>query len=150
MGGKKIETQPHLLVVDDEPDIREMIARHFRYLGFQVSTASNGKEALSLMSKMKTDIVISDIMMPVMNGVELLSVIRKEHPLIRVIMITGYVTLENAITCMRYGAETCVFKPLEDMSKLEAWVTEAVRKLNHWNAIFKELADAGNKQDSEN
>ena len=58
---------------------------------------------------------------------------------IRVIMITGYVTLENALACMRNRAETCVFKPLNDLGELEEAVASALKHLNRWQQKLSEL-----------
>ena len=128
-----------ILVVDDEEQIRDMLARHFRYLGYEVDTAENGKDALAKLDEDRTDIVISDIMMPEMNGVDLLYHLRRDHPMVRAIMITGYVTLENAMGCMRNGAETCVFKPIEDLSNLETAVDQVVSRINNWHGILRDL-----------
>lgn len=128
-----------LLIVDDESEIREMLARHFQILGYRTATASNGKEALEYLSVNKTDVVISDILMPEIDGVELLKQIRSEYPMVHVIMITGYVTLENALSCMRYQADTCIFKPLEDLSELENAVKNAFQAIDTWKLKFKEL-----------
>ncbi len=136
----------HILVVDDEQDIREMVCRHLRFLGYSVSMAGNGKEALDKLAGEKFDIVISDIMMPVMDGVELLRNIRKDHPMTRTIMITGYVTLENALACMRYGADTCIFKPLDDLSLIENAVKDAIRRIQHWCGILKQLTEKGKNE----
>lgn len=128
-----------ILVVDDEAEIREMLARHFRFLGYSVETAANGREAIARLEETRTDIVISDIMMPQMNGVELLAHIREEYPMTHAIMITGYVTLDNAMNCMRLGADTMIFKPLEDMSQLEQAVGRAVARIQHWLQLLTDL-----------
>ncbi len=128
-----------ILVVDDEKEIREMLSRHFRFLGYDVEIAGNGKEALEMMEKIRCDIVISDIRMPVMDGVELLRQIQSEHPMTHVLMITGYVTLENVLSCIRHGAKTCVFKPLEDMKELEEAVSGAVHEIQRWQEKLKLL-----------
>jgi len=128
-----------ILIVDDELEIREMLTRHFRLLGYQVATAENGEEALAFLGEHKVDVVISDIRMPVMDGVALLKRIRNEYPMIRVVMITGYVTLENALACMRYQADTCIFKPLEDLSELEKAVENGVQMIETWKRKFREL-----------
>lgn len=128
-----------LLIVDDEADIREMLARHFRFLGLSVSTAENGREALEILRREKTDIVISDIMMPEMNGIELLRALRAEYPMVHSIMITGYVTLDNALACMRLGADTLIFKPLEDLKLLEDAVSKSAADLRHWVDLLKKL-----------
>ncbi|MDY0164483.1 response regulator [Desulfobotulus sp.] len=128
-----------LLIVDDEPEIRDMLYRHFRLLGYEVSTAGNGLEALAVLREKRMDAVISDIQMPEMDGVSLLREIRRQYPMIRVIMITGHVTLENALACMRNQADTCVFKPLTDMGELEDAVHTAMAALARWNRKFREL-----------
>lgn len=130
---------PTLLIVDDEEEIREMLSRHFRYLGFEVDLASNGREALAKLANKKVDILISDIMMPEMNGVELLRQVRTDYPMLRPIMITGHVTLDNALACIRYGADSCIFKPLTDMTILEKAVNDATQKKKYWMNILKEL-----------
>jgi len=130
----------HLLIVDDEAEIREMLSRHFRYLGYDVSTAEHGVDALSVLDDRKVDIVISDIIMPEMDGIELLRAIRQQYPMIPVIMMTGYVTLDNVLTCMRQGADTCVFKPIEDLLELEEAVVRAVQEIRNWLRILSELA----------
>ena len=128
-----------LLIVDDEADLREMLSRHFRFLGYDVTTAENGVDALSKLAEKKIDVVISDIMMPEMTGVELLKHLREDYPMVRKIMITGYVTLENALSCIRYGADSCIFKPLTDLKQLETAVEQSVERIRYWHRILKEL-----------
>lgn len=131
----------HILIVDDEEHICRMLTRHFEYLGYEVHTAGNGQAALDLLGQTKIDVVISDILMPVMDGVELLKVIRREYPMTRVIMITGYVTLENGLACLRHGADTCIFKPIEDMRELEEAVERGIAYLQHWQDKLKMLRE---------
>jgi CheY-like chemotaxis protein len=128
-----------ILVVDDEPEIRAMLSRHYRYLGYEVDTAAHGREALDLLALAKTDIVITDIKMPVMDGIELLRAVRRDYPMIHTIMITGYVTMENVFACMRHGADTLVFKPLEDLTLLDQAIVNAVDSVKHWTNLLKEL-----------
>ena len=128
-----------LLVVDDESEVREMLARHFRLLGYSMEVAANGREALEVLARTRIDVVVSDIRMPEMDGVALLREVRRQYPMIRVIMITGYVTLENALACMRNQADTCVFKPIQDMSELEKAVESAMESLARWKQKFREL-----------
>ena len=130
-----------LLIVDDEEKICDTLSRYFKYQGYAVDTAGNGREALELLGQSRHDIVVSDIMMPEMNGVELLKTIRREYPMIRVIMITGYVTMEHALTCLRYGADTFIFKPIEDMSELKDAVESALKYLNLWQTKLKMLRE---------
>lgn len=138
--GKAKET-PTILVVDDEQDIRDALARHFKFMDYDVFTAPNGAEALEVMKKRKFYVVISDIMMPVMDGVELLRRVRKDYPMTHIIMMTGYVTMENILSCMRHGADTCIFKPLEDLTEMEKAVEQAVFYLENWKKKLKQLTE---------
>ncbi|MBF0472884.1 MAG: response regulator [Nitrospirae bacterium] len=133
------EKKYRILVVDDEQNIQKMIQRYFRLKGYEVDTADNGKIALETMTTKRYDVVISDIKMPVMDGTDLLREVKKQYPMTHVIMITGYVTLNNALTCMRLGAKTCIFKPIEDMHELEDAVEDSIAHLNRWEEKFKTL-----------
>ena len=131
--------KPNLLIVDDEKTIRETLSRHFRFLDYDVETACNGAEALEILAHRRTEVVISDIMMPEMDGIELLRRMRGNFSMTHVIMITGNITLNNALACMRLGADTFIFKPLEDLSELEGAVEQALSKLRHWQEKLKQL-----------
>lgn len=79
-----------ILIVDDDEGVREMLADFFGVIGYQSIVASNGKEALDLLEKHDVSLVISDIKMPVMDGIEMLKQIKKKQPDLIVILITGY------------------------------------------------------------
>lgn len=128
-----------ILIVDDEREIRELLSRHFRYLGYEVSLACDGLDALAQMEDARVDIVISDIKMPRMDGVMLLERLRREYPMVRVIMMTGHVVQEAILACMREGAETCIFKPLQDLTEMEQAVSQAVQTIQRWWEILGEL-----------
>lgn len=136
-----------LLIVDDEQEIREMLSRHFRLLGISNSTASNGKEALNYLASNSVDIVISDIRMPEMDGVELCRQLRKDFPLVRIILMTGQVNLESALACLRQGVDDCLFKPFEDLKLLEEAVDRSKSILDRWKKVLNKLA-ATNQMDS--
>jgi DNA-binding NtrC family response regulator len=123
-----------ILIVDDEQEIRDMLSRHYRFMGYRILTAGSVDEAIAILNGEVVQIVISDIMMPGKSGTELLSVIHDNYPMIRVIMITGFVTLENALACMRKGADTCIFKPLGELEELD----DAVERVYSWHLRWKE------------
>ncbi len=123
-----------ILIVDDEIEIREMLSRHFKLMGYDTETAGSVDEAVDVLNRKMIQVVISDIMMPGKTGIELLPIIHDNFPMIRVIMITGYVTLENALACMRKGADTCIFKPLGDLEELD----EAVKRVYDWHVRWQE------------
>jgi len=128
-----------LLIVDDEVEIQQLLSRHLRYSGHDVMTASTGEAALERLSETRTDVVVSDIQMPGMSGVDLLRRIRRDFPMTRVIMMTGHVTQANILACMRLGAETCIFKPIESLDELDAAINQAVRTIRRWWEILAEL-----------
>jgi len=116
-----------------------MLSRHFRFLGYDVAVAENGSAALKCLEEQKTEVVISDIMMPVMDGIELLRQIRVDYPMTHVIMITGFVTQENILACMRHGADVCIFKPIDPIEELEEAVKVAEHALDKWKSVFIRL-----------
>ncbi len=135
----ELNSKPHILIVDDEENIRLMLKRHFKFLGYEVEDRENGTEALKLLYEKRFEVIISDINMPKMNGMEFLKKVKQEYPMTHCIMITGYVTMQNVLTCMRYGADTCIFKPLEDMTELEEAVKNAVDQLKKWQVKLKAM-----------
>ena len=128
-----------ILIVDDEEEIRKTLSRHFRFDGYDVDTAANGLEALGILNQKRMEVVITDIMMPKMNGIQLLREIRNQYPMIHTIVITGYVTMENLLAAWRQGADTCIFKPFNDLKEMEAAVTGAVENLRTWQQKLREL-----------
>lgn len=124
--------QARILIVDDYKEIRDTLSRHYRLKGYEVKSAENGRIALQLLESEPFQVVISDVLMPVMDGIELLGKIGSEYPMTRVVMISGYVTLENALACLRNGAETFVFKPFKDFVELDDAVKKCFDYLEHW------------------
>jgi DNA-binding NtrC family response regulator len=129
----------HLLVVDDESSNRDAISRHFRLMGYEVETAVDGRDALERMADYPFRVVVSDILMPRMDGIALLQALRRDYPTTRTVMITGYVTLENGLACVKYGAETCVFKPFQDLRELDGAVESAFAYHERWERKLLEL-----------
>lgn len=127
------------MVVDDEYEIREMLYSHFVLKGYEVVVAESVDQAISFLGERRFDVVISDIMMPGRLGTELASVVRDEYPMTHVIMITGQITLENALACMRYRADTCIFKPMDDLSELDDAVERAISDIRRWRRKLSEL-----------
>jgi signal transduction histidine kinase len=101
-----------LLVVEDEEIIRTMFRQSFEHWGFIVDEAENGKVALDRLSQNDFQIVITDLLMPVMDGMDLLKRIKSRWPHIEVVVVTGYATIENAISAMKTGAYDFILKPV--------------------------------------
>jgi signal transduction histidine kinase len=101
-----------ILVVEDEEIIRLMFQQTFESWGFKVDVAENGKDALEMCHQKKYQIVVTDLNMPVMDGMELLKRLKSKWPNIEVIVITGYATIESAIEAMKLGAYDFILKPV--------------------------------------
>lgn len=106
---------PRLLIVDDENDVREFAANFFRKRKVDVATASSGEEALALLQSSKPDLVLLDIKMEGMDGIETLKRIKQLDKDIKVIMVTGKKPEEenSGNMCSEYGALDYINKPLE-------------------------------------
>lgn len=102
-----------ILIADDEKDIRETISIVLRDEGFSCTTAKNGKDALEYIEKDNFDILISDIRMPGMDGIDLLKRSMEIAPETLVIIITAYASIETAIEALRKGASDYILKPLD-------------------------------------
>jgi len=112
-----------LLIVEDEAEVRYGIRNNidWRSMGFEVmAEAGNGREALDLIENTKPDVVITDITMPIMDGLELSCILRKEYPTIRTIILTGYDDFRFAQRAIKYGVSDYLLKPVlpDDLSKL--------------------------------
>jgi len=116
-----------IMIVDDEERLVVNTTKIFERLGSSVLRASRGKEALELLEKHDVDVIFLDVNMPGMNGLETLAAIKKRHPLIEVIMITGTFSREQATEGLRLGAYDFLIKPV-NISELVAKADEACTK----------------------
>jgi YesN/AraC family two-component response regulator len=103
-----------ILLVDDEEGIRKVLGIALSDKGYKVVTAENGREALQIFRKVRPSVVITDIKMPKIDGIELLRLIKQEDPDTEVIMITGHGDLDLAIKSVKYEATDFVTKPIND------------------------------------
>lgn len=101
----------HLLVVDDEKGIREGCRRILVSEGFSVDVGENGEEGLKLVKTKPFDLILVDLMMPVMGGLEMMEQVRLYDPEIIMIVITGFATIETAVEAMKHGAYDYIPKP---------------------------------------
>jgi two-component system nitrogen regulation response regulator NtrX len=100
------------MIVDDEPSILQSLGALLSDEGFEVQTASNGYEALKLIESESPDLVLLDIWMPGLDGIDTLQEIKKDNPFIQVIIITGHGTIETAVKATKLGAYDLIEKPL--------------------------------------
>ena len=103
-----------ILLVDDEEGIRTVLGISLMDIGYQVFTAENGEEAMAVFREHRPPIVLTDIKMPVMNGIDLLRQIKTESPDTEVVMLTGHGDMELAIRCLKLEATDFITKPIND------------------------------------
>ncbi len=113
-----------LLIVDDEEKFLDSIAQRLELRDFDVTKATNGADAIARVQEKKYDLALLDLKMPGIDGKQLLSILKKDHKYIEVIMLTGHGSLESAVECTKLGAFGYLPKPYE-LDKLLEVLKEA-------------------------
>jgi len=114
-----------ILVVDDEPLMRDFLYEAFRRKGYRVNVAPDGLEALQMLEKANYDMVLTDVKMPRLSGLEVLEKVKEMSPETKVVMITAYGTIENAVESMKLGAFDYITKPFS-VDEIELVVKRAI------------------------
>jgi PAS domain S-box-containing protein len=156
-----------VLLVEDEEAIVRVLARSLQYDGYEVVTAANGQEGLEVFRRERPDIVLTDIKMPVMDGLELLKEIKAESPETEVIIITGHGDMDSSIEALQHDASDFINKPVVDealsialkraegkieirkqleeyTTKLEEKVEEATREIQRKSSFQSKLIKSSN------
>ncbi|HEX8116757.1 MAG TPA: sigma-54 dependent transcriptional regulator, partial [Pyrinomonadaceae bacterium] len=128
----------NLLIVDDEPGMRQLLSHVFGRAGHSVRSAENGTKALEQLRQAPADLVISDVKMPDMNGIELLRRLREFLPDAAVVMMTAFATVETAREAFKLGADDFIQKPF-DVDELKLFAEKALERLRllQENRAFK-------------
>ena len=124
---------PEILIIEDEEEMRIALTEVLIRNGYSVHTAPNGIEGLELLNKSPFNMVITDVKMPKISGLEVLKEIKKQSPQIPVIMITAYGTIDNAVEAMKEGAFDYILKPFS-AEILDEAVLRAIRSQKGKNA----------------
>jgi len=133
-----------VLVVDDEAGILDSLRRILEREGLDVSVTDSGEEVLAAIRREPVDLVLADIMMPKMSGIELLRAIKAISPAIEVVMMTAFGTVENAVECMREGAYDFISKPLKRAIVVRSTLRALERRaLVRENQVLRATLDAG-------
>lgn len=109
----------HILIIDDEASLRQTLARILQRAGYEVTTAANGKEGLSLVTEHPFDLLYLDIRMPDVSGLELLKTIHAKFPDLPVILFTAQPDLNSAVEALRRGATDYLLKPLKPQAVID-------------------------------
>ena len=129
-----------ILVVDDESRIRDACALVLGEEGFEVASASDGDQGVQMIKGEHFDVILVDLMMPGLSGLEVLSYVREKHPHTVVIVITGYATLEHSIEAMKKGAFDFIPKPFTP-DQLRTVVAKAIK----YNRALQDIADSNSR-----
>jgi two-component system phosphate regulon sensor histidine kinase PhoR len=136
-----VQTNPvKILVVDDEPRIRDACRMVLTEEGFDVALASDGNEGVQMIQEEHYDIILVDLMMPVLSGFEVLSHVKERHPDTVVIVITGYATVEHSISAMKRGAFDFIPKPFTP-DQLRGVVEKAIK----YNRALQDIAETNSR-----
>ena len=126
----KDRTDRKILVVDDEESLLAVLSQVLNKEGFQVETAASGEEAWEKFQKDPVPLVIADIVMPGMTGIELLLTIKESYPATQVIIMTSYASFETVTKALRHGAYDYLIKPFEDLDVISTTAKRASDKLD--------------------
>jgi two-component system, NtrC family, response regulator len=120
-------SQARILVIDDDENIRKVVCAILKDKGYEVDQAGSGGEAIAKTGQNHYDLMLVDIRLPDMEGTELLARIHETIPRIRKIMVTGYPTLQNAVSAVNQGADAYIMKPF-DVEKMLCTIEEQLEK----------------------
>ena len=121
--------QARILVVDDERDYTETVVKRLNRRGFLAQTALGGAQALEAMASQEFDVLILDIKMPGMDGIEVLREVKKRYPKVEVILLTGHAPVDSGEQGMSVGANAYLIKPVDFEELLGAIAQAHERKL---------------------
>jgi two-component system response regulator AtoC len=136
--------QRYVLVVDDEPHMRRVLEIMLQKAGHSVYAAGNGREALEILQSNPVDLVITDMRMPEMNGIELLIRLREYGSEVPVIVITAHGSIESAVEAMKYGASDYILRPF-DIDALELAIARVLNEaqVERQNAFLRAELNRG-------
>ena len=124
-----------ILVVDDEPAVRDALRDWLREDGYEVGAAANGYEAVDMVKERDWNIMLLDLKMPGMDGLETMQQVKKISPEIEIIMVTAYATVDTAVEAMRVGAYDYLVKPV-DPEELDLQIKKIV---SHQNLVLENI-----------
>jgi two-component system response regulator HydG len=117
-----------VLLVDDEPNVRRSLARVLMSVGFEVMTAEDGQAAISLLEAGTVDVMLVDMLMPRMGGMDLLNRVKATHPEVEVIMMTAYANVDDAVAAVKNGAYDFLTKPFPSNDVVAMTISKAAER----------------------
>ena len=131
------QNKPSILIVEDDPNIRETLSTILQQKGYNTDTAKNGKEAIQKSKAKFFNMALLDIKLPDMEGTKLLTTMHENLPKTVKIMITGYPSLENAVEALNLGADAYIIKPVKP-EKLLALIKEKLEEQSQAEKMTEE------------
>jgi YesN/AraC family two-component response regulator len=128
-----------ILIVDDEEGIICTLKNHLKLEGYSVDTAQSAVEAFGKVKRDKYHIILTDIMMPEMDGIELLREIKSYDALTQVIMMTGYSTMDKTLSALEFGANDYILKPFKSVEHVIQIIDYSVQKLERWRESITQI-----------
>ena len=137
-----------ILVVDDDPQLRELIGSCLRAKGFTVTEAQDGEEGLNFLDQQLPDLLLCDVQMPRINGLEVLKAVKQKYPRLPVIMISGAGFIQDVVTALRLGAWDYLIKPFPSLAVVEHAVNQGLHRarLEQENRDYREKLEETNCQ----
>ena len=132
------EAEGRVLVVDDEPNITELVAMALKYVGFDVATASSGRDALSSVGDFRPDLIVLDVMMPDLDGFEVCRRLRADGIRVPVVYLTARDATEDKVRGLTIGGDDYVTKPFS-LEELVARIRAVLRRAGHGNGHASRL-----------
>jgi PAS domain S-box-containing protein len=122
------KTKVRVLIIEDEKLLRDYVADYLEDTGYNVSKAGNGREGLELFRKLKPDLVITDLRMPEINGLEVMAFLKAEAPETPIIVVSGTGSLEDVVQTIKLGAWDYILKPIKDIMVVDMAIDRAVER----------------------
>lgn len=128
-----------VLIVDDEEGIGSTLKKHLELAGYMADYIQGAPEAFVKIKNDKYHIVLTDIVMPEMDGIELLKEIKRYDALTQVIMMTGYSTMDKTLSALEYGANDYILKPFKSVEFVLQIIDYSIQKLERWRESIVQI-----------
>ena len=128
-----------ILIVDEEEVVLCTLKKHLEQEGYIVETTQSGTNAFEKVRSDKYHIVLINVVMPEMDGLELLKEVKKYDPMTQIIMMTECSTMDKILSALEYGANDYIYKPLENVEYVMSVIDHSIQKLERWREAIVQI-----------